>query len=85
MVDRIICERKMREIFDLYNNNSNSINIGSNNKLDIDINEMINVLEKAKEIFPSSDSRLEELANIIENIKEEISNDNNSKEKIKIK
>ena len=85
MVDRIICERKMREIFDLYNNNSNSINIGSNNKLDIDINEMINVLEKAKEIFPSSDSRLEELANIIENKKEEISNDNNSKEKIKIK
>ena len=42
------------------------------NKFDIDINEMINVLEKAKELLPGDDKRLEEMTRLIEIRKEEI-------------
>ena len=80
ITDKISIEKKIKEIFDLFNNRvvltSNEKEKGpkveKNNEPDV--NEMINVLEKAKEILPSSDKRLEELANMIDIRKEEIAN-----------
>ena len=75
IVDRISIERKLKEIFDMYKSSSNASKDASmTTKVDMDINDMMNTLEKAKEILPSSDSRLEELASIIEMKKEEIAN-----------
>ena len=75
IVDRISIERKLKEIFDMYKSSSNASKDASmTTKVDMDINDMVNTLEKAKEILPSSDSRLEELASIIEMKKEEIAN-----------
>ena len=85
IVDRITCERKMKEIFDIYKNTSNTSHNVTNIKTDIDLNEMINIYEKSKGILPSSDSRLEDLANIIEIKKEEIANSQISKGKVKKK
>ena len=76
IIDKISIEKKIKDIFELFNNRANinnnekGVKIDKNNELDI--NEMNNVLEKAKEILPSSDKRLEELANMIEIRKEEI-------------
>ena len=85
ITDKISVEKKIKEIFDLFNNrvvltNNNdkdkdkdkSQKLEKNNELDV--NEMMNVYEKAKEILPSSDKRLEELANMIDIRKEEIAN-----------
>ena len=44
----------------------------NNNKNDIDINEMTNVYEKAKELLNKDDKRLEELAHLIEMKKDEM-------------
>jgi hypothetical protein len=75
IVDRISIERKLKEIFDMYKSSSNASKDASiTTKMEMDINDMVHTLEKAKEILPSSDSRLDELANIIEMKKEEIAN-----------
>ena len=83
IIDKISIEKKMKEIFDLFNNRNNTVgNNNSNNekgkiidkKEELDINEMNNVLEKAKSILSNDDKRLEELANMIEIRKEEIAN-----------
>ena len=75
----------MNEIFEFFRARENSLNTNekneikkneknakADNKNDIDINEMTSVLEKAKELLPSDDKRLGELANLIEAKKEEI-------------
>ena len=87
IIDKITIEKKISEIFDFFKNKENSTTItekaeiksaGKNSKLiehnksEIDINEMTNVLEKAKELLPSDDKRLEELKNLIETKKEEM-------------
>ena len=81
IVDKITIEKKLKDIFELFNNRLNNNNQSEKDKVvknektnELDINEMINVLEKAKEILPSSDKRLEELANMIDIRKEEIAN-----------
>ena len=78
IIDKISIEKKIKDIFELFNNRANinnnekGVKIDKNNELDI--NEMNNVLEKAKEILPPSDKRLEELSNMIDIRKEEIAN-----------
>ena len=87
IIDKITIEKKISEIFDFFKNKENSTTItekaeiklaGKNSKLiehnksEIDINEMTNVLEKAKELLPNDDKRLEELKNLIETKKEEM-------------
>ena len=78
IIDKISIEKKIKDIFELFNNRTNinnnekGVKIDKNNELDI--NEMNNVLEKAKEILPPSDKRLEELSNMIDIRKEEIAN-----------
>ena len=80
IMDKIAIEKKIKDIFEVFNNRSNTntiekdkiTKIDKNN--DIDINEMINVYEKAKDLLPSSDKRLEELANLIDIRKEELAN-----------
>ena len=84
-IDKIAIEKKMNEIFELFKSRDNSLittnekndkkdknNKAEINKFDIDINEMINVLEKAKELLPGDDKRLEEMTRLIEIRKEEI-------------
>ena len=84
-IDKIAIEKKMNEIFEFFRARENSLNTNekneikkneknakADNKNDIDINEMTSVLEKAKELLPSDDKRLGELANLIEAKKEEI-------------
>ena len=69
IIDKITIEKKIKDIFELFNNRANASNNEKGPKIDKnepDINEMTNVLEKAKEILPSSDKRLEELSNMIE-------------------
>ena len=51
----------------------------------MDINEMINVLEKAKELLDKNDKRLEELERLIEIRKEEINTKTNNTNKGKNK
>ena len=91
IIGKISIEKKMKEIFDSFSNRNNNAN-NNNEKAkindknnDLDINEMNNVLEKAKGILPSDDKRLEELANIINIRKEEIANANVQKAKAKKK
>ena len=78
IIDKISIEKKIKEIFELFNNRTNINNNEKGAKIDknneLDINEMNSVLEKAKAILPSTDKRLEELANMIEIRKEEIAN-----------
>ena len=72
------------------NKNKNAKN-DTANKNDIDINEMTNVYEKAKELLNKDDKRLDELAHLIEMKKEELatklsnktSNSNKAKKKKK--
>ena len=90
IIDKISIEKKIKEIFDLFNNRNNNVNINEKGKIndknhELDINEMNNVLEKAKSILPIDDKRLEELANIINIRKEEIANANVAKTKTKKK
>ena len=86
IIDKITIEKKIKDIFELFNNRANASNNEKGPKIDKnepDINEMTNVLEKAKEILPSSDKRLEELSNMIEIRKEEIANMTKAKPKKK--
>ena len=83
IIDKIAVEKKINEIFEFYKNKENT-NItneknekgkADKNKVDhneYDMNEMTNTLEKAKELLPSDDKRIEELAHLIEVRKEEI-------------
>ena len=82
IIDKIAIEKKMNEIFDYFRSRENSLNTNEKNekgkgeknkdKNEIDIKDMISVLEKAKELLPNDDKRLEELNNLIEMRKEEI-------------
>ena len=77
ITDKIFIEKKMKEIFELFNNRTNVSNNEKAPKVDkneLDVNEITKVYEKAKEILPSTDKRLEELSNIIDIRKEEIAN-----------
>ena len=83
IMEKIAIEKKMEEIFEFFKSRENSQitneknekgkNTKNENKIpDIDVNEMTSVLEKAKELLPKDDKRLEELNNLIEIKKEEI-------------
>ena len=82
IIDKIAIEKKMNEIFDYFRSRENSLNTNEKNekgksdkkadKNEIDIKDMISIFEKAKELLPSDDKRLEELNNLIETRKEEI-------------
>ena len=83
IMEKIAIEKKMEEIFEFFKSRENSLitneknekgkNTKNENKIpDIDVNEMTSVLEKAKELLPKDDKRLEELNNLIEIKKEEI-------------
>ena len=83
IMEKIAIEKKMEEIFEFFKSRENSLitneknekgkNTKNENKIpDIDVNEMTSVLEKAKELLPKDDKRLEELNNLIETKKEEI-------------
>jgi hypothetical protein len=90
IIDKISIEKKLKETFDLFNNRNNNANNNEKGKIndknhELDINEMNNILEKAKSILPSDDKRLEELANIINIRKEEIANASVAKAKTKKK
>ena len=79
IIDKIAIEKKIKDIFDQFNNRVPTEAAvkgkgAKTEKNELDVNEMTNVLEKAKTILPSNDKRLEELFNIIEIRKEEIAN-----------
>ena len=97
IIDRINIEKKINEILEYFKSRENSLvtneknekgkNIKTDlsNKSDMDINEMINVLEKAKELLDKNDKRLEELGRLIEIRKEEINTKTNNTNKGKNK
>ena len=88
IIDKIAIEKKINDIFEFFKNKESNLNTQEKNEIkkneknakidhgknEIDINEMTNVLEKAKELLPSDDKRLEELKHLIETKKEEIAN-----------
>ena len=97
IIGKINIEKKINEILEYFKSRENSLvtneknekgkNIKTDlsNKSDMDINEMINVLEKAKELLDKNDKRLEELERLIEIRKEEINTKTNNTNKGKNK